>query len=237
MGHPPDQQHGQPPNQPENVSRHRRATLTPDYQRHWPAYFDAVTGKPPRDTLLLALQSPGLVPGLAVDIACGEGRDTRAILAHDPAWRVLAIDWADDGLARLQASLDPADAARVTLARARMEDIAGRFAGVGPASLVNASFALPFCDPGAFAGLWSWIGRTLGPGGVFAGQFFGDRDEWAAVRPGSHRTRAQVSALLEAFDVLHLDEVEKDGDDAMGGAKHHHVFHVVAAWRGATREV
>jgi hypothetical protein len=30
------------------------------------------------------------------------------------------------------------------------------------------------------------------------------------------------------FDVLWCDEVDKDGEDALGGTKHHHLFHVVA---------
>jgi hypothetical protein len=93
---------------------------------------------------------------------------------------------------------------------------------------VNASFALPFCDPSHFPALWSWITTVLSPGGRFAGQFFGDRDEWCPIRPASHVTRAQLESLLAPFAIEYLDEVEKRGDDAMGGTKYHHVFHVVA---------
>jgi hypothetical protein len=34
--------------------------------------------------------------------------------------------------------------------------------------------------------------------------------------------------LFEGFVMERCDEVEKDGSDAMGSTKHHHLFHVVA---------
>ena len=104
----------------------------------------------------------------------------------------------------------------------RLQPLAGR---VVPPSSPSAAFA--------FGALWGWIASTLRPAGIFAGQFFGDRDEWASVRPRSHHSRDQVVALLRGFEVVYLEEVEKDGDDAMGGIKHHHVFHVVGRRRAS----
>lgn len=240
----------------------KRSTLTPDYQRDWPSYFDAVKDQPPRDTLLRALAAferepaPAL-PRLAIDLACGEGRDTREMLHR--GWRVLALDADPEGVGRTLSQLDPAWAARCTVRQMTMEEVpsllgshSARAEGVAeppgarlgevrpplpphaslPAPyLINASFALPFCRPEAFPALWHWISRTLAPGGRFSGQFFGDRDEWARVRPKSHFTPPQIVDLLAAFAIEHLEEVEKDGSDAMGGTKHHHVFHVVARKR------
>jgi hypothetical protein len=37
-----------------------------------------------------------------------------------------------------------------------------------------------------------------------------------------------VLELLAPFEIVQLEEVEKDGSDAMGGTKHHHLFHIVA---------
>lgn len=228
-------------NDPIPTPQTKRATLTPDYQRDWPMYFDAVADKPPRDTLVRALALFAAAPGsegphpVALDIACGEGRDTRAILRSPSgaSWKVIASDSSDDGLARLRASLSEQEASRTTLNSGPMESLPTDLAAVSPGSLaiVNASFALPFCSPDAFPTLWRWIVASLKPGGRFAGQFFGDRDEWKCVRPKSHFNRSEVAALLAGFDVEHLDEVEKEGDDAMGGIKHHHVFHVVARKR------
>lgn len=210
-----------------------RSTLTADYQRDWPEYFDAVDGKPPRDTLLRALDSFDREAGLgrpltAIDIACGEGRDSRAILARKLPWTVWSLDYHAEAIARTRAKL-PADAsARCRVVQIAMEEIATSRDLPGRADLINASFALPFCKPEAFESLWAWIVRTVIPGGRFSGQFFGDRDEWQCVRPKSHRTRAQVESLLSAFEVEHLDEVLKEGDDATGKQKFHHVFHIVA---------
>lgn len=110
-----------------------------------------------------------------------------------------------------------------------MEGLAnGRFGLPRNADLINASFALPFCKPESFGELWAWIVRTLRPGGRFSGQIFGDRDEWAPIRPASHRTREQALRLFDGFDLERFDEVEKVGCDGVGGKKQHHIFHIVA---------
>lgn len=215
-----------------------RSTLTSDYQRDWPEYFDAVDGKPARDTLVRALNlfegeprpaSKG--PLLALDIACGQGRDTLEMLRRtSPRWRVIAIDYHTEATRRTLAAIELEDMERVMVCQLKMEEIAERGAGTIPpqVDLVNASFALPFCQPEAFSSLWRFLTGRIRRGGRFSGQFFGDRDEWQCVRPKSHHTRAQVEALLQPFAVEHMEEVEKEGDDAMGGIKRHHVFHVVA---------
>jgi tellurite methyltransferase len=235
----------------------KRATLSADYQRDWPEYFDAVKGQPPRNTLLRALGAfekdgrPHSASGgtkeqrLAIDIACGEGRDTRAMLER--GWSVIAVDYHAEAVTRTIAALSAEWRERCAVRQLTMEAIAtdhelARIIGAmrsdgkkhkrgvemfDNVDLINASFALPFCDPEKFPALWTWSGRTLRPGGRFSGQFFGDRDEWQCVRPKSHVTRAQLLELLRGFEVEHLEEVEKDGSDAMGGVKHHHVFHVV----------
>ncbi len=223
-------------------SHSSRATLSADYQRNWPAYFDAIATQPPRDTCLRALAA--LVEcvrtsddqPVAFDLGCGEGRDTRAILSSYDRLRVLAIDASPEGLRRLSATLGPS-APRVQTIECSLEGLPTLHASNATlprhALLVNASFALPFCHEESFPDLWTWIRRLLSgsntrPSGLFAGQLFGDRDEWVATNPRRHVSRSQLDALLLGWTILHLDEVEKEGSDAMGGTKHHHVFHVVA---------
>jgi len=219
-----------------------RSTLSADYQRDWPQYFDAVAGKPPRDTLTGALDAferehaagPAKALPLAVDLGCGDGRDSRAILAREnPTWRVLALDSHPEAIRRCVTLCSPEHAARLAAAQLAMEAVAtnpttAALARARGVLLVNASFALPFCTPEGFEGLWAWVCGALRPGGRFCGQFFGERDEWACVRPKSHRTRAQVLALLDGFTLERFDEVQREGDDATGKPKWHHVFHVVA---------
>lgn len=215
-----------------------RSTLTAEYQRDWPEYFQAVEGKggPPRDTLVRAadLFEQGAVstrPLLALDVACGQGRDTVELLRRvSPRWRVIAIDYHTEATRRTLAAVELEDMERVQVCQLAMEEIAEKGESLIPRSvdLVNASFALPFCKPEAFGGLWRFLVGRIKPGGRFSGQFFGDRDEWQSIRPRSHHSRTEVEALLQPFAVEHMEEVEKEGDDAMGGVKHHHVFHVVA---------
>jgi len=105
-----------------------------------------------------------------------------------------------------------------------------------------ASFALPFCRPDGFAALWQRIVASLAPGGRFCGQLFGDRDEWASPPLVSRKSwssppamsfhsRDEVLALLRGLEIEHLDEVDEDGQTAVGDPKHWHVFHVVARKR------
>lgn len=205
-----------------------RSTLTPDYQRNWEEYYAAVEGKPPRDTLKKAIaafarEDAPREPRVAIDIACGSGRDSVELLRN--GWHVVATDFHPAAMALATAAVG-GDAFRFV--QAEMETLPGLPAIPHAADLINASFALPFCKPAAFPTLWKWIVTTLRPGGRFAGQLFGDRDEWRPVRPESHFTRTQVFELLQPFAIEHLEEVEKEGDDATGKPKYHHVFHIVA---------
>ncbi|MGH7243037.1 MAG: class I SAM-dependent methyltransferase [Phycisphaerales bacterium] len=223
--------------QPENgqsfhsgVLLPRRSVLTSDYQRDWPEYYTAVEGKPPRDTLLKAA---ALFAGegdrtlrTAIDIGCGSGRDSHELLRQ--GWRVWATDFHEDSKKLTVEGAPSGAAARLVYVQSPMEELPTNPQLPQPVCLVNASFALPFCKPEAFESVWRWIKRSTAAGGRFAGQFFGDRDEWMCVRRKSHFTRAQLEQLFRGWTFEHLEEVEKEGDDATGRPKYHHVFHVVA---------
>lgn len=197
----------------------------------WPGYFDAVAGKPARETLVLALElfgreGPTRMPRLAVDLGAGEGRDAVELLRR--GWRVDAIDAHPESPTRVWNRADLVNADRLTTTRATYE------ACLLPAcDLLNASYALPFCSPQAFASVWAKIGSAVRPGGRFAGQFFGDRDTWATIPGRSHQTEAQVLAMLEGWNVEHWQVEENDKPTSMGEAKHWHIFHVVARKPGA----
>ncbi|HKW54544.1 MAG TPA: class I SAM-dependent methyltransferase, partial [Stellaceae bacterium] len=97
--------------------------------------------------------------------------------------------------------------------------------------LVNASFALPLCPPERFPALWARIERALAAGGRFAGQLFGERDEWRGEPGITHHTRADVERLLAGFSVEMLTEEESDATTPYGKPKHWHLFHIVARKR------
>lgn len=224
----------------------------------WPGYFVAVANKPARETLIKALElfehaaaaDSGVGSWMtAVDIGCGEGRDTRELLrrragrakAAGPSWRVLATDGSANGLEILQESLTPSERIRVQLAQCRMEDLPRVYARgvrvggvprqVKRVDLVNASFSLPFCKPAALPRVWAWIDGLIRPGGRFAGQIFGDRDTWAQVKTTSGITRSKLDRMFRGYVFEELREEEKDDRTTMGELKHWHVYHIVARKR------
>jgi len=184
----------------------------------WETYYRHA-GDDPRETLLDAADRFD-APGLAVDLGCGTGRDTIELLGR--GWRVVAIDGEERAIAALRERVGESPALDPVVAP--MEE-----ARWPQADLVNASFSLPFCEPHAFPDVWARIVASLRPGGRFAGQLFGRYDEWA--EDVVTQTRPELEALLEPFAVERLEEVERDGQTVTGGAKHWHVFHVVARRR------
>lgn len=210
----------------------------------WTRYFDAVKDLPPRDTLLKALDlheaerrasqrltTPGSDADrpLAVDLGCGDGRDTLELLRR--GWRVIAIDSSPEAIRRLMDRVPIDHMDRVEARVQRFED-----ARLPPAQLVVASFSIPHTSPAEFPDLWRTVTRAIGPGGRFAGQLFGVKDEWALKPDGitrTYHTREQVDALLTDAALVPemLDEVERDGKNAFGEPKHWHVYHIVARRR------
>lgn len=209
-------------------------TINSDYQRDWPKYFEAVGSQGPRDTLLRALaaiepRTDG-TPRVAIDVACGEGRDTREMLRQ--GWRVFAFDAHPLGISKLmesvQATYGSAGRGRLECRVLSFEEVPTATPWPTEVDLVNASFALPFCPPEIFPVVWKRLVDSLAVGGVFAGQIFGNRDEWASIRPQSHYTLEEMRGLFTRFEFVHLEEVEKDGSDALMKTKHHHLYHIVA---------
>lgn len=191
--------------------------------RDWAAYYANTVGRPPRPTLLHALDlfDKEQKVGFAVDLGCGNGRDTIELLRR--GWTVLAID------------AEPA-ATELLLSRAdlptdpRLQTIVARFdeAVWPPADLLNASFSLPLCAPEHFAGLWERIVSSLREGGRFAGQLFGERDSFAGDAGVTVLTETAVRKMLRSLTVEHYREEEEDGVTPRGRPKHWHILHIVA---------
>ncbi|HZB91913.1 MAG TPA: class I SAM-dependent methyltransferase [Stellaceae bacterium] len=188
----------------------------------WTAYYERIAGRPPRRTLLRALERFGDATGrLAVDLGCGDGRDTIELLRR--GWRVVAIDAEPEAIRRLNDRPDLPKGTMLEARCARFEDAAWP-----AADLVNASFALPLVAPEHFAPLWAKIARSLKPGGRFAGQLFGPRDGWHGRDAITFLTRDEILRLLAGFSVEHFEEEETDATTPCGEAKHWHLFHIVA---------
>jgi tellurite methyltransferase len=192
----------------------------------WKDYLRATSTRGPRPLLERALAEHSGARH-ALDLGCGAGGDTLSLLQD--GFRVLAVDALEDALVHTRRRAEAAGlAANLETRRARFEDLELEAAAF---QLIVASFSLPFCAPEAFDRLWSEIGAALVPGGVFAGQFFGDRDEWVGDPDHPSQvflSRAELERLLAGYELLDLEEVEERRTTALGGEKDWHFFHVMA---------
>jgi tellurite methyltransferase len=197
--------------------------MTEDKSAGWAAYYDKLRERPPRRTLITALDrfGPGATGSLAVDLGCGDGRDVVEMLRR--GWRVVAVDAEPEALRQLQGRPLPPDH-DLTPIQARFEDVPLPLG----LSLVNSSFAMPLCEPEAFNRLWERIREALPSGGRFSGQWYGPRDSWNG-RPGmTFVSREEALALLDGLELEMFEEEEDDGVTPRGTAKHWHIFHIVA---------
>lgn len=200
--------------------------MTPAPERDWPVYYRATATRAPRRTVTFALErivaeGPQAKDGdLAVELGCGAGRDTVALLAA--GFRVLAIDAEAAALDALRGRSDLPSGGRLQCLRARFEQ-----AHWPRARLVVASFSLPLCPPGQFVSLWSRLLRSLAAGGRFAGHLYGEHDDWRRDPGVVCVSRAELDTLTAGLEVEWLHEERSEGPTPRGRHKHWHVYHLV----------
>lgn len=201
--------------------------VQPSHPHSWTNYYQAVAGRPPRETLITALDAFATEPltesaaRFAVDLGCGNGRDTVELLRRN--WLVLAVDGEREAIAQLNQ--------RSGIDLSRLETRVQPFESLilpTAVDLINASFCLPFCPPDQFPTLWQKIVTALRPGGRFCGHLFGDRDSWTKYPNRTHHTRSQVDELLLPFEIEQLEEEEHPGKTALGEEKYWHIYNIVA---------
>jgi tellurite methyltransferase len=189
-------------------------------KRDWSAYYDAVADRPPRKTILTALAA-FKQPGIAIDLGCGDGRDTVEILRQN--WAILAIDKEPDAIIRLRIRT------HINIERLVTQVIDfEKLQLPQQVNLINASFSLPFCSPDLFPTLWNQIFNSLVPGGRFCGHLFGERDSWQDSKLINTFTRSQIETLLKPYAIELLEEEEHLGKTPLGEDRYWHVFHIVA---------
>jgi Methylase of polypeptide chain release factors len=202
-----------------------RTSSDPVCDGDWAAYYEKTGLRPPRPTLIRALDAFDREgrpkDAMVADLGCGSGRDTIEILRR--GWPVHAIDASPDAIDGLLNRDDLPPDAEIHPQLARYEDME-----LPVCDLVNAAFSLPLCSPVAFPGVWRKILEALRSGGRFSGQLYGDRDSWAGREGVTAHTRANIDDLLSVLEIELLEEEEDDSMTPRGICKHWHIFHIVA---------
>ncbi|MCU9950477.1 class I SAM-dependent methyltransferase [Pseudomonas sp. PDM13] len=186
-------------------------------------YYDRTQSAPPWPALLMAIEALGRPGTRGIDLGCGAGRDTLEMLRR--GWEVLAIDREPEAIERLLGQVSPDQLPRLQPLCARFEDCE-----LPPADIVNSAFALPFCAPADFPALWQRIDDALAGGGIFCGNLFGERDDWAGPEL-SIFSEDQVRQLFADWELLHFEVIDREGSTARGRTKRWHLFSVVARHR------
>ncbi len=190
----------------------------------WPDYYRATAARPPRRTLLRALDAfarEGRGTLVCVDLGCGGGRDTVEMLRR--GHRVHAVDREPAALEMLRARLEPGWQARLVMVNADLT----RWP-LPRADVVNASFVLFTLERGPFAELLGRIRRALRPGGRFCGHLLGPEDSWVREGRCFGVTREELPRLFAGFALEWVDEEICDSTTPRGRFKHWHIWHIVA---------
>jgi len=185
----------------------------------WKTYYNQHLSRLPRPLLVKAI-SFCKTKDTALDVGAGTLIESKFLL--DSGFKkVFAIDSSPEIKDFAQKINDPRLEAQVS----SYQDLV-----LAPESydLITAQYALPFHGPKDFKVFIDKLISSLKPGGVFTGQFFGDKDGWnAAGKNLAFQTTDEARELLKDLNVEEFTEEERDGTVASGEAKHWHVFHFI----------
>ena len=178
----------------------------------WEEYFASTLDKPVHPLYQAVEFKSGCS---ALELGAGVGTGVRFLL--DRGLSVTAVDISAEAIQILSERCPQA-----TIMESRIEDCAF------PAEsfdYVIAGFCLFFLERDSCAQALSQIKTWLKPGGLFIGQFLGEKDDWVPMGYLAH-TEAEISTAFLGFERVHWEEVDRDGFVSQGLAKHWHIFHV-----------
>lgn len=180
----------------------------------WKKYFQNTKDKPPRALLVEALTYVH-DRDAAIDLGSGALNDSLFLL-KEGFRKVVALD--KEAVAKEIAEHLPSDRFEYIIDPLESFEFNESF------DLVNAQYSLPFVNPDNFNSVFHKIVSAMKDGGIFVGQFFGDRDEWSSDTKMAFHSKKEAVSLLSELEILLFEEKENDRKTAAGVMKHWHVF-------------
>ena len=194
-------------------------------KKNWSDYYKSLEGMPPTPTLIKALDYFDNNIDLqkkSIDIGSGPGIDVSELLKRN--FEIIAFDKEKEAIDILSKRFRKYMGKQLKAEISTMEEFI-----LPKASLINASFSVPFCHPDYFMSLWMKIEKSLPHGGIFCGQLFGQEDTWATTRDYmTFHSSNDIKKLFKNFKFILFDESNSLGKTGLGEEKRWHVFHIVA---------
>jgi tellurite methyltransferase len=186
----------------------------------WRKYIDKTSKNEARPLLVEALAFVANKDS-ALDIGAGALNDSKHLLSIGFN-HVTAVD-ADEAAEERSRTVDDA---RFSFAKSAYADFDFKKESY---DLINAQYSLPFNPPETFDEFMSGIISSLRPGGVFTGNFFGNRDGWNVESSGkTFHTEESARKTLSGLELIKFQEEESDKGTALGKPKHWHTFNFIA---------
>jgi tellurite methyltransferase len=184
----------------------------------WLDYYKKVSGRKPDSILQLATKNHHLISGIAYDMGCGAGDDTKYLL--DKGFKVTAVDKEPAAIEFIRATIKNND--KLTLENNTFEKLA-----IARCSLIFGRASFPFCNPKYFDRFWNRMSISLKKDGLLCGTLFGDKDTWSTSKELTFISHRGWNKLLKKFEILYFDEQEFDDVTALGSKKHWHIYYFV----------
>ena len=188
--------------------------------RDWENFHRITNNKPPRKNIVHFI-SKYSITGNAIDLGCGSGSDTIFLIKNN--WNVLAID-SSDVEEMIRSKLSNSEQEKLRFEVQRFEKLK-----LSKCDLLISNNSLPFCDKNYFHQMWREICLNIKNNGYFVGNFFGINDEWNTKEDTrTFLSKEEVIKLFSSFEILEIQEIEKDKPTAEGKMKHWHTIEVIA---------
>ena len=118
-------------------------------------YYNNTENAQPNKTIIYFINKINPMPGNAIELGCGAGRDTKYLIKK--GWNVLAID-REDVENRIKKRLKQEELDRFEFQRQDFENVV-----LPENNLLVANFSLPFCNKDKFNELWNKVEKSILP--------------------------------------------------------------------------